>query len=70
MFCRFLTYEVCCPLCRLEFARAPGDAMDRSDNLDDYIVHDPLLENAKGKFSRAAQREKKKQTNWAGKGQG
>lgn len=44
--------------------------MARSDNLDDYIVHDPLLESAKGKFSRAAQREKKKQTNWAGRGQG
>ncbi|WIA14398.1 hypothetical protein OEZ85_002925 [Tetradesmus obliquus] len=55
---------------KLEFSRAPGDAMDRSDNLDDYVVFDPLLESAKGKFSRAAQREKKKTTNWAGKGQG
>jgi hypothetical protein len=27
-----LTLCDCCVLCRLEFARAPGDAMDRSDN--------------------------------------
>jgi hypothetical protein len=33
-------------------------------------VYDPLLEAAKGKFSRTAQREKKKQTQWAGRGQG
>lgn len=44
--------------------------MARRDDVDDYVVFDPLLEAAKGKFSRAAQREKKKQTNWAGKGQG
>jgi len=56
---------------RLEFSKAPGnDAMARRDDVDDYVVFDPLLEAAKGKFSRAAQREKKKQTNWAGKGQG
>jgi len=58
---------------RLEFAKAPAagvDAMARSDNLDDYVVYDPLLESAKGKFSKAAQREKKKQTEWAGRGQG
>lgn len=59
--------------CRLEFSKAVGagvDAMARSDNLDDYVVFDPLLEAAKGKFSRAAQKEKKKQTQWAGRGQG
>eukprot|EP00775_Hariotina_reticulata_P003714 gene3714-3977_t len=58
---------------KLEFAKAPAagvDAMARSDNLDDYVVYDPLLESAKGKFSKAAQREKKKQTQWAGRGQG
>jgi hypothetical protein len=56
---------------RLEFSKAPGnDAMARRDDVDDYVVFDPLLEAAKGKFSRAAQREKKKQTNWAGKGLG
>lgn len=59
------------PCCRLEFSKAPGaDAMARRDDLDDYEVYDPLLEAAKGKFSRAAQREKKKQTNWAGRGTG
>lgn len=44
--------------------------MARRDDLDDYVVFDPLLEKAKGKFSQAAQREKKKQTKWAGRGQG
>lgn len=59
-----------CLSCRLTWSKAPGDAMARRDDLDDYEVYDPLLEAAKGKFSRAAQREKKKQTNWAGKGHG
>lgn len=54
----------------MTWSKAPGDAMARRDDLDDYEVYDPLLEAAKGKFSRAAQREKKKQTNWAGKGHG
>ncbi|KAF8063750.1 CYP57 [Scenedesmus sp. PABB004] len=44
---------------KLEFSRAPGDAMARRDELDDYVVFDPLLEEKKGKFSRAAQKEKK-----------
>jgi hypothetical protein len=34
------------------------------------VVFDPLLEAAKGKFSKAAQKEKKKQTAWAGRGVG
>ena len=29
----------------------------RRDDVDDYVVFDPLLEEAKGTFSRAAQRE-------------
>jgi hypothetical protein len=33
-------------------------------------VLDPLLEAAKGKFSKSAQRDKKKQTAWAGRGVG
>ena len=45
--------------------------MARRDDLDDYVVFDPLLEEAKGKFSRAAQKEKKARTTaWAGRGQG
>lgn len=57
--------------CRLEFSEAPGqDAMARRDDIDDYVVFDPLLEAAKGKFSQAAQREKRQQTKWAGRGQG
>ena len=65
--------RACCATRRLEFSKAVGagvDAMARSDNLDDYVVHDPLLEAAKGKFSRAAQRDKKRQTQWAGRAQG
>lgn len=45
----------------------PADAMARQENLDDYVVHDPLLEAAKGKFSRAAQAEKKRGKEWAGR---
>ncbi|KAI8467746.1 MAG: hypothetical protein J3K34DRAFT_471411 [Monoraphidium minutum] len=38
--------------------------------LDDYVVFDPLLEAAKGKFSKTAQKAKKQQTAWAGRGVG
>lgn len=68
-----LSFNVSSPAFRLEFSKTSGagvDVMARSDNLDDYVVFDPLLEAAKGKFSRAAQKEKKKQTQWAGRAQG
>jgi peptidyl-prolyl cis-trans isomerase SDCCAG10 len=56
---------------KLAFSRAAGgDAMARRDDVDDYVVHDPLLERAKGKFSAAAQKERKKQTEWAGRARG
>lgn len=43
-----------------------------SDNLDDYIVHDPLLEAGKAKFNKQQAKHKKRQTEWgmAGRGQG
>jgi peptidyl-prolyl cis-trans isomerase SDCCAG10 len=41
--------------------------MSRRDDVDDYVVVDPLLEKAKGKFSKAAQAEKKRNTAWAGR---
>lgn len=34
------------------------------------MVFDPLLEEAKGKFSRTANKAKKQQTAWAGRGVG
>jgi len=43
------------------------DEMQRSNNADDYVVHDPLLEKQKEKFSRTSQRNKKLQKEWAGR---
>mmetsp|Transcript_6778 Transcript_6778/g.18192 ORF Transcript_6778/g.18192 Transcript_6778/m.18192 type:complete len:560 (-) Transcript_6778:204-1883(-) len=53
---------------QLNFAKAPGrkDEMARTDDAEDYVVFDPLLEQAKGKFSKAKQGEKKRQNQWAG----
>lgn len=42
----------------------------RSDNIDDYIVHDPLLEKGKEKFNKAQQKLKKKNTEWGKRAQG
>jgi peptidyl-prolyl cis-trans isomerase SDCCAG10 len=56
---------------KLAFSKAAGaDAMARRDDLDDYVVVDPLLERAKGKFSQAAQKERRKGTEWAAKARG
>lgn len=41
-----------------------------SDNIDDYVVHDPLLEAGKAKFNKQQQRAKKRQSEWAGRAQG
>lgn len=52
---------------RLVFAeRRERDALARSDNLDDYIVHDPLLEAGKAKFNRRQNGQRKRETEWAG----
>ncbi len=55
---------------KLAFSKSTGDAMSRRDDVDDYVVVDPLLERAKGKFSKAEQKERKKQTEWAGRARG
>jgi hypothetical protein len=51
------------PLAGPSFAPGPR-------SLDDYVVLDPLLEAAKGKFSKTAQKAKKQQSAWAGRGVG
>lgn len=43
------------------------DNMSRSDDPNDYVVHDPLLEKGKEKFNKMQAREKRKQREWAGK---
>ena len=52
---------------KLEFAKGQRDGMARRDDVDDYTVHDPLLEAGKAKFNKAAARQKKKGTAWAGR---
>lgn len=53
---------------QLKFAREAGkDNMSRSDDPNDYVVHDPLLEKGKEKFNKMQAREKRKQREWAGK---
>jgi hypothetical protein len=57
--------------CRLQFASGAKDPNARRDDVDDYVVFDPLLEAAKGKFSRANQKAKKAATTqWAGRAVG
>ncbi|GAX77528.1 hypothetical protein CEUSTIGMA_g4972.t1 [Chlamydomonas eustigma] len=56
---------------RLAFTKHSGrvDDMARNvtENVDDYIVYDPLLEKGKGKFSKAEQEKKKRKNEWSGK---
>lgn len=53
---------------RFEAAKDRKGAMTRDmENLDDYVVYDPLLEKSKGKFSKAHQQEKKRNNEWAGR---
>ena len=54
---------------RLVFVTA-GTRDGTSDNIDDYVVLDPLLEAGKAKFNKQQNRAKKRQSEWAGKGQG
>lgn len=52
----------------LKFAPEPGkNNMSRSDDPNDYVVHDPLLEKGKEKFNRMQAKEKRRQREWAGK---
>lgn len=53
---------------KLQFAREPGkDNMSRSNDPNDYVVHDPLLEKGKEKFNRMQAKQKRREREWAGK---
>ncbi|KAJ7966402.1 putative Peptidyl-prolyl cis-trans isomerase [Quillaja saponaria] len=53
---------------RLKFASEPGkDNMSRSEDPNDYVVHDPLLEKGKEKFNRMQAKQKRREKEWAGK---
>lgn len=53
---------------QLKFAPEPGkDRMSRSDDPNDYVVHDPLLEKGKEKFNRMQAKQKRREREWAGK---
>lgn len=43
------------------------DNMSRSDDPNDYVVHDPLLEKGKEKFNKMQARQKRREREWAGK---
>jgi peptidyl-prolyl cis-trans isomerase SDCCAG10 len=54
---------------RLQFKGGGGDGaqengMLRKEDVDDYVVMDPLLEKGKAKFNKQRQREKKRETEW------
>ncbi|XP_051137704.1 peptidyl-prolyl cis-trans isomerase CYP57 [Andrographis paniculata] len=53
---------------QLKFAPEPGkNNMSRSEDPNDYVVHDPLLEKGKDKFNKMQAKEKRRQREWAGK---
>lgn len=53
---------------KLKFAPQPGkDNMSRSENVNDYVVHDPLLEKGKEKFNKMQAKQKRREREWAGK---
>jgi len=53
---------------KLKFAPASGKGnMSRSDDPNDYVVHDPLLEKGKEKFNRMQAKQKRREREWAGK---
>ena len=43
------------------------DDTKRSDDPNDYVVHDPLLEAGKSKFNKMVAKEKKRGREWAGR---
>ncbi|KAL6965770.1 cytochrome P450 monooxygenase 57 [Sarracenia purpurea var. burkii] len=52
----------------LKFTPEPGkDNMSRSDDPNDYVVLDPLLEKGKEKFNRMQAKQKRREREWAGK---
>lgn len=48
----------------------PAGPCARSDNVDDYVVLDPLLEAGKAKFNKQQQKARKRGSEWAGRAQG
>ncbi|RVW52383.1 Peptidyl-prolyl cis-trans isomerase CYP57 [Vitis vinifera] len=53
---------------QLKFTPEPGkDRMSRSDDPNDYVVHDPLLEKGKEKFNKMQAKQKRREREWAGK---
>ncbi|KAF7135744.1 hypothetical protein RHSIM_Rhsim08G0158500 [Rhododendron simsii] len=53
---------------KLKFASESGKGnMSRSDDPNDYVVHDPLLEKGKEKFNRMQAKQKRREREWAGK---
>ncbi|KAK9946244.1 hypothetical protein M0R45_011718 [Rubus argutus] len=51
---------------RLKFAPETGK-MTRTEDINDYVVHDPLLEKGKEKFNRMQAKAKRREREWAGK---
>lgn len=51
---------------KLKFA-AEKDNMSRRNDINDYVVHDPLLEKGKEKFNKMQAKQKKREREWAGK---
>ncbi|EXB57655.1 Peptidyl-prolyl cis-trans isomerase CWC27-like protein [Morus notabilis] len=53
---------------RLKFVPEPGkDRMSRSDDPNDYVLVDPLLEKGKEKFNRMQAKQKRREREWAGR---
>uniref|UniRef100_A0A1D2A8R0 PPIase cyclophilin-type domain-containing protein n=1 Tax=Auxenochlorella protothecoides TaxID=3075 RepID=A0A1D2A8R0_AUXPR len=52
---------------RLAFVKDARDAMARKESVEDYTVHDPLLEAGKAKFNKKSQAERKRGNQWAGR---
>ncbi|XP_027330419.1 peptidyl-prolyl cis-trans isomerase CYP57 isoform X2 [Abrus precatorius] len=52
----------------LKFAPESGkDRMSRTEDPNDYVVHDPLLEKGKEKFNRMLAKQKRREREWAGR---
>ncbi|CAN4076768.1 unnamed protein product [Withania somnifera] len=52
----------------LKFTPEPGkDKMSRTEDPNDYVVHDPLLEKGKEKFNKMMAKQKRREREWAGK---
>ncbi|XP_030490291.1 peptidyl-prolyl cis-trans isomerase CYP57 [Cannabis sativa] len=52
---------------RLKFAPDSKDHMSRKEDVNDYVVVDPLLEKGKEKFNKMQAKQKRREREWAGK---